>query len=54
MADGHIEHHRWNWPKKFAAYYQPVASNSGNGDLNDLRWVQNHLPADQAGKYPLP
>jgi len=50
MADGHAEHHRWKWQKKFAgSFYQPVANNA---DGDDLLWVQHHLPANQVGKYP--
>ena len=52
MADGHAEHRRWKWPKKFSGQYdQPVSSKA---DLEDLRWLQHHLPANRIGKYPEP
>lgn len=52
MADGHVEHHHWLWPKQFRSYGQQLAASSNGADLKDLRWVQERIPADRAGKFP--
>ncbi len=36
FTDGHVEHHRWQAPKKFMTYQQPV---SGGKDRRDLCWL---------------
>lgn len=41
FADGHVEHYRWRWPKKFSRYHEPVANDL---DLLDLRRLQAGLP----------
>jgi hypothetical protein len=48
MADGHAEHKRWNSPKQFINYHQPVA---GKQDAEDLVWLRHRIPATQLGKY---
>ena len=47
FADGHVEHWRWKWPKKFKAHEQSVANKSQDpqqNDLQDLRRLQACLP----------
>ena len=41
FADGHAEHYRWKWPKKFSRYHSAVANAL---DLADLRKLQAGLP----------
>jgi len=41
FADGHVEHYRWRWPKKFNRYHEPVANEL---DRQDLRRLQAGLP----------
>jgi prepilin-type processing-associated H-X9-DG protein len=40
FLDGHVEHHRWRWPKPhdFSAPFK------NDLDLQDLRWLQERLP----------
>ena len=47
FADGHAEHWRWKWPKKFQSHVQSVAGKSQDAqqnDLKDLRRLQACLP----------
>jgi prepilin-type N-terminal cleavage/methylation domain-containing protein/prepilin-type processing-associated H-X9-DG protein len=46
FADGHAQYKHWKWRKKFTGYSQSVDSQSGKADLDDLRWVQRHMPSD--------
>ncbi len=41
FADGHAEHYRWRWSKKFTRYHERVANDL---DLQDLRRLQAGLP----------
>jgi prepilin-type N-terminal cleavage/methylation domain-containing protein/prepilin-type processing-associated H-X9-DG protein len=43
FVDGHVEPHKWRWPK---ALGQPPGSNpaANSLDLEDLRWLQAGLP----------
>jgi prepilin-type N-terminal cleavage/methylation domain-containing protein/prepilin-type processing-associated H-X9-DG protein len=41
FADGHAEHYRWRWSKKFNRYHEHVANDL---DLQDLRRLQAGLP----------
>lgn len=41
FLDGHVEHHRWRFPKANKDFVSPVASDA---DLQDLRWMQARLP----------
>ncbi len=41
FADGHAEHYRWRWSKKFTRYHDRVANDL---DLQDLRRLQSGLP----------
>ena len=41
FADGHAEHYRWQWSKKFNRYHERVANDL---DLRDLRRLQAGLP----------
>jgi len=41
FADGHAEHYRWRWSKKFNRYHELVANDL---DLQDLRRLQAGLP----------
>jgi prepilin-type processing-associated H-X9-DG protein len=41
FVDGHVEHHRWRYPK---ANKSCVSSAQGKDDLQDLRWLQEWLP----------
>jgi prepilin-type N-terminal cleavage/methylation domain-containing protein/prepilin-type processing-associated H-X9-DG protein len=40
FADGHVDHHRWRWPKP----HDPLAPVKNDLDLQDLRWLQERLP----------
>jgi prepilin-type N-terminal cleavage/methylation domain-containing protein/prepilin-type processing-associated H-X9-DG protein len=40
FVDGHVEHHRWRWPKPHNGL-EPVRNSE---DLRDLRWLQERLP----------
>jgi prepilin-type N-terminal cleavage/methylation domain-containing protein/prepilin-type processing-associated H-X9-DG protein len=40
FADGHVETHRWRWPKARSLF--PPAAKAD--DLQDLRWLQARLP----------
>jgi len=42
FVDGHVEHHRWKWPKSLD-YGVDVASPD---DTADLRWLQARLPQE--------
>jgi len=44
FADGHVEHHRWQAPKKFIWYGQQVAANDGGKDRRDLYWLRQWIP----------
>ncbi|MSU64121.1 MAG: prepilin-type N-terminal cleavage/methylation domain-containing protein [Pedosphaera sp.] len=44
FVDGHAEYRRWQAPKRFKAYLQPVASGDGGKDRRDLNWLQEHIP----------
>ncbi|MBU6401835.1 MAG: prepilin-type N-terminal cleavage/methylation domain-containing protein [Verrucomicrobia bacterium] len=37
FADGHVEHWKWAWPKKFQMWYQPVANDLDRQDLHRLQ-----------------
>jgi prepilin-type processing-associated H-X9-DG protein/prepilin-type N-terminal cleavage/methylation domain-containing protein len=37
FADGHAEHWRWKWPKVFSDYYQSVANDLDQADLQRLQ-----------------
>lgn len=39
--DGHVESHRWRYPKAHLPFKSAV---QGNDDLQDLRWLQARLP----------
>ncbi len=39
FADGHVERHKWRWPKRLG--YSPATNAL---DLEDLRWLQARLP----------
>ncbi|MBI3418212.1 MAG: prepilin-type N-terminal cleavage/methylation domain-containing protein [Verrucomicrobia bacterium] len=41
FLDGHVEPHRWRYPKAQKHIVTPVESNE---DLRDLRWLQERLP----------
>jgi prepilin-type processing-associated H-X9-DG protein len=41
FCDGHVEHHRWKWPKAHKNGSTPVENDL---DLQDLRWLQARLP----------
>jgi prepilin-type processing-associated H-X9-DG protein len=41
FLDGHVEHHRWRFPK---AAKNAVTAVQGTNDLGDLRWLQERLP----------
>jgi prepilin-type processing-associated H-X9-DG protein len=41
FCDGHVEHHRWKWPKEHKNGITPVENDQ---DLQDLRWLQERLP----------
>ena len=41
FVDGHIETHRWRWPKANRELFDTAAK---PGDLQDLRWLQARLP----------
>ncbi|MFO1497570.1 MAG: prepilin-type N-terminal cleavage/methylation domain-containing protein [Verrucomicrobiota bacterium] len=41
FADGHVQHHRWTFPKATKSPMSPV---QGKDDLQDLRWMQARLP----------
>jgi len=41
FCDGHVEHHRWQWPKAPRAAFTPPENDL---DLQDLRWLQERLP----------
>jgi len=41
FADGHVEHYRWEAPKKFKGYYVPV---DGGRDRRDLYHLQQGIP----------
>jgi len=41
FLDGHAEHWRWKWPKRFIAYNQPIASRL---DWDDLERLRAHVP----------
>jgi len=41
FADGHAEHYRWRWSKRFNRFHEHVANNL---DLLDLRRLQAGLP----------
>lgn len=40
FVDGHVEHHRWRFPKSNKSIGTPA---HGNEDLQDLRWLQDRL-----------
>jgi prepilin-type N-terminal cleavage/methylation domain-containing protein/prepilin-type processing-associated H-X9-DG protein len=40
FADGHVDSHRWHWPKKFINYFQDPANGQ---DERDLRWLQQRI-----------
>jgi len=40
FLDGHVEHHRWRWPKP----HDPIAPVKNDLDRQDLRWLQERLP----------
>jgi prepilin-type processing-associated H-X9-DG protein len=44
FVDGHAEYHRWQAPKRFKKYLQPVASGDGDKDRRDLYWLQEGIP----------
>jgi prepilin-type processing-associated H-X9-DG protein len=44
FADGHVEYHRWRWPKS-VNWDAPVANQA---DLEDLRWLQARTLEDLA------
>jgi prepilin-type N-terminal cleavage/methylation domain-containing protein/prepilin-type processing-associated H-X9-DG protein len=46
FVDGHAEHYRWLAPKKFKAYWQPVASGDGGKDRRDLQHLCEGIPSD--------
>ena len=37
FADGHVEHWKWAWPKRFERWVQPVANDSDRKDLHRLK-----------------
>ena len=39
FTDGHVEHHRWQAPKKFKTYQQPASATDGGKDRLDLCWL---------------
>jgi hypothetical protein len=41
FGDGHVEHHRWKWPKADKTMFTPPVNDQ---DLQDLRWLQERLP----------
>jgi len=41
FVDGHVETHRWRWPKANSPVFDPA---SKPDDLQDLRWLQARLP----------
>jgi prepilin-type processing-associated H-X9-DG protein len=41
FCDGHVEHHRWKWPKADKTMFTPPVNDQ---DLQDLRWLQERLP----------
>ena len=41
FGDGHVEHHRWKWPKADKTMFTPSVNDQ---DLQDLRWLQERLP----------
>ena len=43
FADGHAEHYRWRWPKRFTALFQEAANAQ---DLRDLRRMQAGNPTN--------
>jgi len=40
LLGGHVEHHRWRWPKP----HDLIAPVKNDLDLQDLRWLQERLP----------
>jgi len=40
FLDGHVDHHRWRWPKPHSLF----DSVKNDQDLQDLRWLQERLP----------
>jgi len=44
FVDGHAEHYRWQAPKRFKRYDQPVASGDGGKDRRDLNRLQEGIP----------
>jgi prepilin-type processing-associated H-X9-DG protein len=42
FLDGHVEFHRWGFPKAGQQIGHPAACSN---DLNDLRWLQEKLPS---------
>ena len=43
FADGHVEPHKWRWPKRLG--YSPASIPAANAlDQEDLRWLQARLP----------
>src|SRR5262249_25274158 len=44
FADGHVDPHKWKWPKKFSAQYQHYTGPAQGPDWQDLRWLESCLP----------
>jgi prepilin-type N-terminal cleavage/methylation domain-containing protein/prepilin-type processing-associated H-X9-DG protein len=44
FADGHVEHWKWAWPKKFRYYLQPMANSL---DLADFRRLQSGVKVNK-------
>jgi prepilin-type processing-associated H-X9-DG protein len=44
FADGHVEHYRWQAPKRFGQYEQPIATNDGGKDRRDFNRLQEGIP----------
>ena len=43
FADSHVESHRWQSPKKFVTYEQPVVTTDGGKDRRDWFWLQDRI-----------
>ena len=37
FIDGHVEYHRWKWPKQFLQFGQPTANKLDQEDFDYLR-----------------
>jgi prepilin-type processing-associated H-X9-DG protein len=41
FADGHVDPHKWKWPKNFSSQYQHYAGQVQGPDWQDLRWLES-------------